>query len=174
MGEMDSKMKHNIPTEPGFELPEGYFDSFDEQLEEKLFFEKLPKSTGFETPSDYLSNFEVQVPKEPKQSKVISLVMPILKYGVAASLVIALVSTAFLMEWNNSSYENMYDNLSSQEVNTWLESYDGEIKSSDFIAVYEDEIIESENLPSTSLNISSIENYLNESSETELVIDEFY
>ncbi len=171
---MDSKKKYNIPQETGFELPEGYFDSFDDRLEQKLFLEKLPKSTGFDTPEGYLSNFEVSIPSEPKKPKVISLVMPFVKYGVAASLVIGLISTAFLMEWNNSSYEHMYDNLSSQEVDSWLESYDGEIKSSDFIAVYEDEIIESENLPNTNLNISSIENYLNESSETELVIDEFY
>lgn len=167
-------MSDKLPKNNGFKVPEGYFEGFEESLENRLFLEQLPKKTGFEVPEGYFSDFEPPIIKESNTPKVIVFMRPILRYAVAASIIFALISSIFIMNWNDSSYENLYKNLSAQDASTWLENYQDDIRSSDILAVYADDLNSNEALLQNNLHEDSIKNYLIESPETETIINEFY
>ena len=47
--------KHNT----GLNVPDGYFDNFEDRMMLKVMEESLPKSNGFKVPEGYFEQFEV-------------------------------------------------------------------------------------------------------------------
>lgn len=85
------KKENNIPN---FKVPEGYFETFEEQLFSKISEEKFPKTNGFKVPQNYFENIEesvlIAVNNSEKTTKVISL-FPKKYFGYAAAIAACMV-----------------------------------------------------------------------------------
>lgn len=165
--------KHIKNRDSGFSIPESYFDTFEASLQSKIRESKFPKKAGFEVPKGYFENFEVPLPQKPK-ARLLIMNSTVFKYAVAASLIIGFLTTFYWISPTSNSYDKIYNKLSAQEISNWLENNDYKISSSDMVAVYGDDLNGANDLIETKIDLKNIENYLNESPETENVIGEFY
>jgi len=61
---MKKKRLQNIKLkENGYQIPEGYFDSVEDDVFAKITSEKFPKQNGFSSPKDYLDEVEMDLVK---------------------------------------------------------------------------------------------------------------
>ena len=171
---MKDNFKHKASKKSGFTVPKGYFDSFDEELDAKIRANSFPKSPGFNTPEGYFDNFEITIEKPKPKGKLIEFSFSKFKYAAAAAVVVGFLSTFYLLIPSNGSYDKLYNNISQQEIDSWFDQNDIEISSIDMVAVYSDDLSEATDLLESNFNEQNITSYLQESSETEIVIDEFY
>ena len=171
---MKDNFKHKAFKNSGFTIPKGYFDSFDEELNVKIRANRFPKSPGFNTPEGYFKNFKIESETKTPKGKLIQFNLSKFKYAAAAAILVGFISTFYLLIPSNRSYEKLLDNISLQEIDIWFDQNDIEINSSDMVAVYADDLTEASELLENNFNEQNITSYLQESSETEIVIDEFY
>ena len=143
----------------GFKIPDGYLESFEESLLNKLNNEsKLSavKTSGFKKPDNYFITLEesiVQKLSQKKETKIIKLSSRrILFYlsGFAATI---------LLLFNLSIFDNKpsFDDLETETVENYI--LDENINSYDIAALLSDEQIE-EIIIDHSLNEDNIEEYL--------------
>ncbi len=163
---------HNL-TDPGFKIPDSYFDTFDERLFKTLEVQKEMSEMdgpGYKVPEDYFQHFDAQLAE-----KLEDINQPKLKYlrswrhiayysGVAAVLVLML--TVFMKSEDDlsinqvetASIENYLtnENLNIYDIASFLNAED--IKVDDFVA----NMITDESLETYLLNNASIEDLINE------------
>ncbi|KAA3620939.1 MAG: hypothetical protein DWP94_11410 [Flavobacterium sp.] len=160
--------KHNT----GLNVPEGYFDTFEDRMMIKVMEENLPKSNGFKVPEGYFKQFEVSPSLNvdtTTQPAVISIFRKkTLLYvsGVAASLllIISLVNT----KNDNLSMES----LSADTVEAYINDGVADIDAYDVLALLSEEELESISIPSEVVSEENLEAYLIENlDETSLLIE---
>ena len=171
---MKNNFKNKASKKSGFTVPKGYFDSFDEELDAKIRANGFPKSPGFKAPEGYFDNFEINVEKRKPKGKLIELSFSKFKYAAAAAVVVGFLSTFYLLIPSNGSYDKLYNDISQQEIDSWFDQNEIEISSIDMVAVYSEDLSEATDLLESNFNEQNITSYLQESSETEIVIHEFY
>lgn len=130
---MNTKNKYSLEhikrvtqQKSGFSAPENYFDSVENSVFTKIKEQSFSKENAFTTPENYFNNFEdslfakIDFPK--KEVKVISLKSRLLKIiptAAAASVLLFIGLNIFTFSETNS-----FDNISSEEMENWLdESY---------------------------------------------------
>jgi hypothetical protein len=171
---MKDNFKHKASKNSGFTIPKGYFDSFNEELDTKIRANSFPESPGFKAPGGYFDTFEVKIEKQKPKGKRIEFFFSKFKYAAAAAIVVGFLSTFYLLIPSNGSYDKLYNSISQQEIDSWFDQNEIEISSIDMVAVYSDDLSEATDLLESNFNEQNITTYLQESSETEIVIDEFY
>ena len=171
---MTDNFKHKASKNSGFTVPKGYFDSFDEELDAKIRAHSFPKSPGFNTPEGYFKNFKIESETKTPKGKLIQLRLSRFKYAAAAAIVIGFISTFYLLVPSSGSYDQLYNNISEQEIELWIDQNEIEISSSDMVAIYADDLTEATDVLESNFNEQTVTSYLQESSETKIVIDEFY
>ncbi|MGB3775202.1 MAG: hypothetical protein WA951_08100, partial [Leeuwenhoekiella sp.] len=107
------KDEKNIKRTAGFEVPEGYFESFEEQLNLRMQLDRFKINDGLKSPQNYLESFEVNLEKGEKEVKVIDLWYCDSRFVSSALAAVAAALIAFLFIWNPSPQENTFENLSS-------------------------------------------------------------
>lgn len=149
----------------GFKIPEGYFDTFEDELFATIAEEDLPKHTGFTTPDSYFEVVEDQIMATIKASdtpevsiekrpKVISLFRKqTLGYVAAVAASIVLV---FSLVNQEKSVSEQLDNLQFATVDTYIDAGNLSIDQYDMASYlsdtdienlsYEDELFSEENL----------------------------
>ena len=160
--------KHNT----GLNVPEGYFNTFEDRMMLKVMEESLPRSNGFKVPEGYFQQFEVSPSLNvdtTTQPAVISIFRKkTLLYvsGVAASLllIISLVNT----KNDNLSMES----LSADTVEAYINDGVADIDAYDVMALLSEEELESISIPSEVISEENLEAYLIENlDETSLLIE---
>ncbi len=136
---MKNKKLHSIKT-TGFKTPKGYFDSFDEDLLQKISTEgRLNEtiSSGFKTPENYFEGLEEHIIKqvsEEKSTKVISLFSRknlVYASSIAAAVLLLISFSVFnntigIGDLETKTVENyiIYENFSSYEIAALIDQED--------------------------------------------------
>lgn len=125
---MKTELENNNITN-GFTIPSNYFETFSNEIFEKIngevITQSLPKSTGFIVPEDYFETNEAVVLKtiQSNQSKIISLKTTFYKVsGIAAVLLLSITSPLLYTssEVNNTEMAEMsYLELHSNELSVY-------------------------------------------------------
>lgn len=125
---MKTELENNNIT-IGFTIPSNYFETFSNEIFEKIngevITQSLPKSTGFIVPEDYFETNEAVVLKtiQSNQSKIISLKTTFYKVsGIAAVLLLSITSPLLYTssEVNNTEMAEMsYLELHSNELSVY-------------------------------------------------------
>ena len=125
---MKTELENNKITN-GFTIPSNYFETFSNELFEKIngevITQSLPKSTGFIVPEDYFETNEAVVLKtiQSNQSKIINLKSTFYKVsGIAAVLLLTIVSPMLYNSAetkNNDFVEMSYLQLHSEELSVY-------------------------------------------------------
>ena len=125
---MKTELENNKITK-GFTIPSNYFETFSNELFEKIngevITQSLPKSTGFIVPEDYFETNEAVVLKtiQSNQSKIINLKSTIYKVsGIAAVLLLTIISPMLYHSAetkNNEFVEMSYLQLHSEELSVY-------------------------------------------------------
>ena len=160
---------HNI-KKTGFNAPENYFDSFEENLMSRLNSKKSISNiedTGFTVPDGYFKSLDDEIFNKIKddETPVISLSFRKPLYyiaGIAASII--LILAIFV----NKPFE---DEISAEMVETYLENRDlSSYELAELLAdsdLLEDDFV----IIETSFEEDNLESYLLENSEIDLIIE---
>jgi hypothetical protein len=132
---MKTELENNKITN-GFTIPSNYFETFSNELFEKIngevITQSLPKSAGFIVPENYFKTNEAEVLKtiQSNQSKIINLKSTFYKVsGIAAVLLLSITSPLLYTsnevkntELAEMSYLELHSNeLSVYEVGSMLD-----------------------------------------------------
>ena len=163
---MGKKDEHNFKT------PEGYFESFNERLmqrlqneeaEEKLSF--LPKSDGFKTPKAYFEGVEDEVLSKltEKKGKVITL-RPYRKYLYGATAVAAALILFFNLNLETQT-PVAFEDLASAEIDAYLENTELDLTSYELAELVSIEEVALTDVLDVPLESENILDYLDENIE---------
>lgn len=161
---MDLNNKNN-----GFDIPEDYFDVFEERLLQKLEKHKLPKSTGFILPKNYLENVESNIESKLKSTYKKTNIIPLftkktLYYALAIASCAILIIT---LTTKNTSIEDL-NNIPISSLESYLEEEQIGITTYDIASLLNtEEIVLEENIL---IENEEIENYLLENLDNTLLI----
>lgn len=164
--ENNNKLKSN-----NFKIPDGYFDSFEENLFHKLNNDPFSKNDGFNVPDNYFVSVESNILNKldfssTNNSKVIPLknnfIRKFIPISIAASLLLF-----FGISLLNKGKPNL-NNIANNEIELWLDNNLDLINSYVITDVYSDSVIENS---SDIFNDDDIINYL-ENINTEFIINE--
>ena len=116
-----------------FKTPEGYFESFTERLmgrlsdDQSVSYDLIPKNDGFEVPEGYFEgvNQSIREKLSLSETEVVQL-RPFKKYYAVAAAVAAIVTLAFIFNWNASS-EISFDNIADSDIENYFENTDLEL-----------------------------------------------
>lgn len=164
------KDKFNNITETGFKTPKNYFDSFEENLMDRLHKKEAISNfedPGFTVPKGYFNTIDKKVfsKLEKQETPVIRLSSKKPLYyiaGIAASII--LVLAIFI----NKPFE---DEISVEMVEAYLE--DRDLSSYELAELLSDsDLLEDDFIiTETSFEEGNLESYLLENSEIELIIE---
>lgn len=168
---MKNNKLHNIKTS-GFKEPDGYLESFDELLMNKLKENHSLKglqNTGFKVPEHYFENFDDKIIKAVSSEKEVK-VIPLMSWkkaiyvsGIAASII--LMKSLF----NNYNNKPTFDNLETALIDEYI--IDEDFTNEDIATLLSDDLtlnnfmdshLIDDNLEEYILNNSSVEDYLKE------------
>jgi hypothetical protein len=157
----------------GFKTPENYFDDFEKRLFNRISEEKFPKSAGHKVPDGYFENLEDRVLKtvinSEKPTKIIPL-FPKKYFGYAAAIAACLLIgfTLFNTKTDNSSL----DSLQLAAIDTYIEDGNLNLDLYDLTSYIDDEDITDLNFENQQFSETTLENYLLENVDEEILINE--
>jgi len=167
---MNTDHKH-IKT--GFRTPDNYFESFEEELLNKLSIKTestLVNETGFTVTDDYFDTFEKELLEKIKKSetKVISLFNKKRVYYVA-SIAAILIFSIFIIK---PSYSDpiTFDNLEYASIEEYLNTEYLDITAVELADLYEVETSDLDNISFLTIDDKHILEYLSE----ETTYDDYY
>lgn len=154
---LEDNLKKLVGNETGFSIPKSYFYTIEEKINLHTLENSFCDTEGFAVPDGYFENIEneilAKVALTPK-SRVISLTKRIALWIPAAAATIALLFTLNFIDFNN-------DELSKEEIVTWLQNDIESITSEDMALVFKNLNIDDTDLTISSVSTNAIEEYLN-------------
>lgn len=147
---------NEIPKNNPFKIPENYLENFNVSQVE------IEGRSVFKAPDNYFDQFKVELPKEKSTSKIINLFNSYKISAIAAAVSILIAVPLLLKTTSSSSIE--FDQLSFQEIDTYLHSTQTTFDNYELASELPQGISEMDFLAS---NGSDIEAYIN------LQIEEF-
>ncbi len=158
---MSKKPSHNIKEE-GFEIPDGYFEGFEERLFAKMSKERLPEESGLKVPEDYFEDLTKRLMQQIEEPKVVQLSSRKKYYyaitAVAASLVIFFGVRAFFTDHQMVTF----DNLALEELEHYFENEAHQLDSYDIAEVFDTDELSMTDMITESYSDEELINYLNE------------
>nr|WP_299069185.1 hypothetical protein [uncultured Allomuricauda sp.] len=147
-----------------FKTPEGYFDSFNERLMEKIAKEEsiIPKADGFGVPDDYFKNLNDNIISklDEKEPKVIPLKSYKKFYYIAASIA-AIAILTLAINWNDQPQLG-FEDLASAEIDAYFDTTDMKLSSYEIAEVVSIDELELNDVLENSLEDEHILEYLDE------------
>ena len=154
-------MKKN--TKNPFKTPQGYFNSFEDKLMDKLSTEGsvMPKARGFTVPENYFDTFNDKLTnKLIKETKVIPL-YPVKKI-IAFVASIAAIAIIFLGYNWNSTEELSFSDLANTDIETYFENNEFDLTSYEIAEVLPFTDTEFSNMLNSSIENDNILDYLSD------------
>tara|TARA_R110002074_G_scaffold161480_3_gene319295 strand:- start:24920 stop:25426 length:507 start_codon:yes stop_codon:yes gene_type:complete len=146
-----------------FKTPQGYFDSFEDRLMDKLSTEEtvMPKAKGFTVPDTYFDTFNDKLTsKLNKETKVIPL-YPV-KNIVAFAASIAAIAIIFLGYNWNSTEELSISDLANTDIEAYFENTEFDLTSYEIAEVLPFTDTEISNMLTSSIQNENILDYLSD------------
>jgi hypothetical protein len=146
-----------------FKTPQGYFDSFEDRLMDKLLTEEtgIPKAKGFTVPDTYFDTFNDKLTsKLNKETKVIPL-YPVKKI-IAFAASIAAIAIIFLGYNWNSTEELSISDLANTDIETYFENNEFDLTSYEIAEVLPFTDTEFSNMLTSSIENENILDYLSD------------
>ena len=164
------KKENNISN---FKVPDGYFETFEEQLFSTILEEKFPKSNGFVVPEDYFENLEEGIIKALESSKKEVKIIPLFpkKYIGYAAAVAAFLIIGLTIYSNKIDVQNL-DNLQWSSIDSYIEEGNLNLDLYDLTSIMDDSDISGIEIQKRELSLSALEDYLFENLDTEILINE--
>lgn len=153
-----SKNKNNP-----FKTPEGYFDSFQENLMDKLTKDEpvIPKETAFKVPDGYFDIFnEKLMERLDDETKVVPL-YPVKKVIALVASMAAVVVLFFGINWNKSTTVSFGD-LANRDIEAYFENNEFGLTSYEIAEVIPVSDTELSDIMNSSIEDEQILDYLNE------------
>ncbi|NVN18587.1 hypothetical protein GUA46_09545 [Muricauda sp. HICW] len=153
-----------------FNTPEGYFESFNDRLMDKIKAEEahenggiIPKTDGFAVPDGYFDQVESSILSKTSRKEV--KVIPLISnrnfyYSVAA--IAAIFILIFNITGNPTSEPITFDDLANAEIEAYLENTEFEMTSYEIAAVVSLEEVELNDILVDDLEDDIILEYLDE------------
>lgn len=157
----------------GFKTPETYFEGFEERLFGKISEENFPKSAGHKVPDGYFKNMEDRFLRAANNSEKPAKVIPLFAkkyFGYAAALAACLIIgfTIFNTKADNSGL----DSLQLAAIDTYIEDGNLNLDLYDLTSYIDDEDITDLNLDDHQFSETTLENYILENVDEEILINE--
>ncbi|MGO4919033.1 hypothetical protein [Maribacter spongiicola] len=146
-----------------FKTPEGYFDSFEGKLMDKLSKTEstIPKDSAFKVPDNYFESFNESLKgKLDNEPKVIPL-FPIKKVIAVAASIAAIVLIALNYNWSPSS-ELSFSDLANADIEAYFENNDFELSPYEIAEVLPVTNTEYSDFLSSPIESEDLLDYLNE------------
>ncbi len=157
----------------GFKTPENYFEGFEERLFGKIAEENFPKTTGHSIPNGYFENMEDRVLKtvgaKEKPTKVRQL-FPKQYFGYAAAIAACLLIAFTVFNFNTDS--SSLDSVQLAAIDAYIEEGNLNLDLYDLTSYIDDEDITNLNFDDHQFSETSLEEYILENMEAEIILSE--
>lgn len=162
-----------------FQTPEGYFESFNDRLMDRIHDEevkeaesRIPKTDGFVVPDGYLDGLTPTILSKSveKEPKVISF-KPNRNFYYGAAAVAALLVLLFGINWNPNTEPISFDDLANAEIEAYFEQTDLDMSSYEIAEVFSVTDIQLNDVLSDDLEDDILMDYLDENVDD---IEELY
>lgn len=148
-----------------FKTPEGYFDSFTDNLMSKLSVEETiaPKSEGFKVPDGYFDtlNTKIQAKLNVAEPKVVQL-NPYKSYYFAAASIAAVLLLYFGLNFNNTP-SLTFDDVANSDIESYFDDNELGLSSFEIAEVIPVDELEINDIINNHLNDDNVVDYLNNS-----------
>ncbi|MCK0159909.1 hypothetical protein [Allomuricauda sp. F6463D] len=153
-----------------FDIPEGYFESFNDRLMDRIKKEEaengeslIPKSDGFTVPNSYFDNVEPVVLSKTvkKETKVVPL-RPNSNFYYGAAAVAAIFILIFSFNWNSTSETIGFDDLANAEIEAYLDNNTYGMSSYEIASIIPIDDLSFEDVLENALEENNILEYLDE------------
>lgn len=160
-------MKDNDNKNP-FKAPEGYFDSFQERLLEKLSSEApnllnsdKEKMDGFKVPDGYFNSLNEKIMEGLGDDVKVIPMRSYKNYYVAVASLAAVALLLFGLFWNTSE-EISFTDLANSDIEAYFENNDFELSSYEIAEEIPVDGLELSDFLDTQFNDEHIVNYIDE------------
>lgn len=160
---MKKNKTHNIKN-TGFKVPEGYFDSLEDQIMNQVKLSEVDDA-GFKIPDDYLDSIEDSVFNTISQEKTTKVIPLFSKRNI---LYISGIAATILLLLNLSIFKNDSWDIEAQTVENYM--IDEAISSYEIASLLEDEDLIEENFVNHNFSDENIENYVLDNIDIEELI----
>lgn len=157
----------------GFKTPEKYFDNFEAELFARIEEEKLPKSAGFQVPKGYFDNLEEMIIAKEIPSRKPSKVIPLFtkRYiGYAAAIAASLIIGVAIFNSNQS--KSTLDTIQLSLIDKYIDEGNLNMDLYDLTSYLEPHDIRIVDFENQHFSQTTLEDYLLENTDVEILIDE--
>ena len=150
-----------------FKTPEGYFDSFNDRLMERIVEETsgIPKSDGFAVPEGYFDSVYPKVSQRiAHKPKVVSL-SEYKKYLYAAASIAAMVVLFFGLKGTQQP-QLQFDDLANSEISSYFEDTDIGLSSYEIAQVVDFDAEELDAIENATLEDELILEYIEDTTDS--------
>jgi hypothetical protein len=144
-------------SEPGFKIPENYFEEFSDKLFSKITENSIPKETGFKAPNTYFDDLEdailFTVEKTTNKRKTKIRLLTTIS-SIAAALLLYLGIAKY-----KQSNSVTFDSITVTDIQAYIEA--GNMSIDTYALASIDETINLDELLENSLSDKEINAYLN-------------
>lgn len=162
-------MKRKNTDKNPFNIPKGYFNSFEDTLKDRIFKEDslIPKNDGFGIPESYFEQLQAQLTAKLEEEKSTPKVIPLYPYkkflAIAASIA-ALLVLAVGINWNNDDTLSFTD-LANSEIEAYFNDTEIDLSSDEIAEVLPIDGYEINDFVKPEMNEENLLDYLNENVE---------
>ncbi|RRQ48198.1 hypothetical protein DZC72_10765 [Maribacter algicola] len=162
-------MKSKNTDKNSFNIPKGYFNSFEDKLKDRIFKEDsgIPKNDGFSVPESYFEQLQAQLTAIIEQEKSSPKVIPLYSYKkflAIAAAIAALLVLAVGINWNNDDTLSFTD-LANSEIEAYFEDTELGLSSDEIAEVLPVDTYEINDFVQPQLTEDNLLDYLNENVE---------
>ncbi|WP_281540468.1 hypothetical protein [Maribacter aestuarii] len=154
-----------------FKTPEGYFDSFQDKLLERLSDEAPShldsingKDDGFRVPNSYFDGLNDRIKERLHDDVKVIPLRPYRNYYLAAASIAAVTLLLFGIFWN-SSEEISFTDLANSDIEAYFENNDFELSSYEIAEEIPVDGLELRDFLDTQFNDEHIVNYIDENTD---------
>lgn len=157
----------------GFDLPQDYFNDFEDRLLLRMMEDGLPKSAGFKAPEGYFETFEDKIAdvidglEDPKALYIFRY--KTLLFAAAAAACLLLIFSLF----DNFGTQHSLEDIPASTVEEYLNQGNLGLDTYDLLALMDEEEIEELMNITDMISAENLESYLIENlEETSYLIDQ--
>jgi len=167
-----NQMENNKHKNNGLELPENYFENFEERLFSKISEDIIPKKTGFSIPEDYFNTLESNVINQiriaDKEVKVISIIS---KKTILYAASIAAVAILVFSIFSNKPTITIND-LDIASIENYIEYGNIDLNTYELTSLLNDNDFEDLTAENEFISEEQLENYLLENIDDTSILTE--
>ncbi|WP_282135622.1 hypothetical protein [Seonamhaeicola maritimus] len=151
---MKKNKLHNI-KESGFNVPNGYFDSLEDNIMSELKLKEFSKNSGFKTPDNYFDALEDTILNKVSQNKETKVIKLFNRRTIvyASSIAAAVLLLFSLSIFSNQDEELDYETVENYILNENFDSYE-------IASLLDEEDLSEENFIEFNIEDEAVEDYI--------------